>query len=356
MGLALMRIWWIRLGAIASLVGCYYLLLFTWGVVPAGLVQTPGEQSSGVMRYKVLPKSGVSKIASQLQDQGIGVPSWIFHLGARSLGVSSTLKPGTYEFPAKASLGSVLLQMARGDRVREVVKIIPGMTIWQTRAGIDSHRALTHQTERLSSSELAKLLGITQSSAEGWLFPDTYVFDPDETDFSIYQRAYLSMQKQLASAWEQYLQAHPNGGALKNPYQLLILASIIEKETGQASERNLISGVFHNRLKRGMMLQTDPTVIYGIGPRFDGNLRKTDLRRDTPYNSYMRYGLPPTPIAMPSKESLLAAAQPAPTQALYFVAKGNGSSHFSASLKEHEAAVDRYQRQPAAQSTGKPTK
>ena len=159
------------------------------------------------------------------------------------------------------------------------------------------------------------------------------------------------MQKQLANAWDLYVQGHPNDRVLKSPYQLLILASIIEKETGQASERGLISGVFHNRLKKGMMLQTDPTVIYGIGPRFDGNIRKTDLRRDTPYNTYMRYGLPPTPIAIPSKESLIAAAQPAPTNALYFVAKGNGSSHFSASLKEHEAAVDRYQRLPAQSST-----
>jgi UPF0755 protein len=140
---------------------------------------------------------------------------------------------------------------------------------------------------------------------------------------------------------------------LKSPYQLLILASIVEKETGQASERGMISAVFQNRLKKGMMLQTDPTVIYGIGPKFDGDIKKADLRRDTPYNTYMRYGLPPTPIAMPSKESLLAAAQPAVSNALYFVARGDGSSQFSTNLKEHEAAVDRYQRNPA-KSASKP--
>jgi UPF0755 protein len=148
------------------------------------------------------------------------------------------------------------------------------------------------------------------------------------------------MQKNLANAWSKV----PNAHVLKTPYDLLILASIIEKETGKASEREQISAVFHNRLKIGMRLQTDPTVIYGIGPRFDGNLRKVDLRRDSPYNTYMRAGLPPTPIAIPSMESLLAAANPAKSDALYFVAKGDGSSHFSKSLLEHEKAVDQYQR------------
>lgn len=346
------RFWGLGLVALIGMICLYYLALFTWGVVPSkSALASQADETNVAVRFKVLPKSGVSKIASQLQEQGMRVPVLVFQIGARSLGVASSLKPGTYEFPVNASLGSVLLQMARGDRVREVVKIIPGMTIWQVRAAIDAHPALIHQTNKLNSAQLATLLGISQPSAEGWLFPDTYVFDPDDLDSSIYQRAYVGMQKQLANTWDLYLQGHPNERVLKSPYQLLILASIIEKETGQASERGLISGVFHNRLKKGMMLQTDPTVIYGIGPRFDGNIRKTDLRRDTPYNTYMRSGLPPTPIAMPSKESLIAAAQPAPTNALYFVAKGNGSSHFSSSLKEHEAAVDRYQRLPAQSST-----
>ncbi len=341
------RFWGLGLALAISITCLYYFALFTWAVIPSEPVLGSQAAVNATARFKVLPKSGVSKIAKQLQAQGLGVPIWVFQIGARSLGVGSSLKPGTYEFPANASLGNILLQMARGDRVREVVKIIPGMSIWQVRAAIDTHPALIHQTDKLNSTQLATLLGIHQQNAEGWLFPDTYVFDPDDLDSSIYQRAYASMQKQLANAWELYLQGHPVDRVLKSPYQLLILASIIEKETGQASERGLISGVFHNRLKKGMMLQTDPTVIYGIGLRFDGNLRKADLRRDTPYNTYMRYGLPPTPIAMPSKDSLMAAAQPAPTNALYFVAKGNGSSHFSASLKEHEAAVDRYQRLPA---------
>lgn len=334
----------LRIGLLISLslIGFYYLALFTWGVVPK-----PGSHGIATeLRFKVLPKSGTSSIAEQLQNQGIRVPTWLFQVGARSLGVGSKLKPGTYAFPADASLATILLQMGRGDRIRESVKIIPGMTIWQVRAAIDAHPALIHQSSKMSSEELAKTLGLSHASPEGYLFPDTYVFDPDDVDLAIYQRANASMQKQLGAAWDLYTKTSPNGGTLKTPYQLLILASIIEKETGKSGERGMISAVFHNRLKKGMLLQTDPTVIYGIGPKFDGDIKKADLRRDTPYNTYMRAGLPPTPIAMPSKESLLAAAQPAQSNALYFVAKGDGSSQFSASLAEHEAAVDRYQRNP----------
>ena len=333
-----------------TLIGVYYLALFTWGVVPK-----PKEGTTAEQRFKVLPKSGVSSIAKQLQDQGMSSPAWLFQVGARSLWVGSKLKPGTYAFPANASLGSVLLQMARGDRIRESVKIIPGMSIWQVRAAMDAHPAVTLQSNRLDPSQFVKAVGLDAESAEGYFLPDTYIFDPDEIDLVIYKRALAAMQKQLAGAWDLYTKANPEGGVLKSPYQLLILASIVEKETGQASERGMISAVFQNRLKKGMMLQTDPTVIYGIGPKFDGDIKKADLRRDTPYNTYMRYGLPPTPIAMPSKESLLAAAQPAVSNALYFVARGDGSSQFSTNLKEHEAAVDRYQRNPA-KSASKPAR
>jgi UPF0755 protein len=186
-------------------------------------------------------------------------------------------------------------------------------------------------------------LNLNFPSDEGIFYPDTYLFDPDETDITIYQRASQALQKQLEQAWGERAPSLP----LKSPYDLLILSSIVEKETGKSSDRGLVAAVFINRLKQGMMLQTDPTVIYGIGPRFDGNLRKADLRKDNPYNTYMRKGLPPTPIAMPSKESLQASAHPAQSKALYFVAKGDGSSHFSETLNEHESAVDRYQRKPA---------
>jgi UPF0755 protein len=209
---------------------------------------------------------------------------------------------------------------------------------------MDSHPALVHQTKGMGSKELLQALSLSYPGDEGLFYPDTYLFDPDDSDLSIYRRAAQAMQKQLSSAWEQRNSSTP----LKTPYELLILASIVEKETGRSSDRSLVAAVFINRLNLKMPLQTDPAVIYGIGPKFDGNLRKADLRKDSPYNTYMHKGLPPTPIAMPSKESLQAAMHPAKSVAVYFVARGDGSSHFSKSLKEHEEAVDQFQRRRSA--------
>ena len=329
----------------------FYVNVFSFSLVPPQAQET-GQTNIGTWRIRVAPQSGVHSIAKQLQAQGIPVNPWFFQLAARALLVGSKLKPGTYLFPLGASTGSVLLQMARGDRVRESISIVPGMTIWQVRAAIDANPALEHQTKDLSNRVLLTKLNLNYDNAEGLFYPDTYVFDPGESDLKIYQLAAGAMQKQLQLLWQQ---RSPQIAVL-NPYALLNLASIIEKETGQAAERSLISAVFDNRLKKGMLLQTDPTVIYGIGPTFDGNLRKSDLRRDNPYNTYMRRGLPPAPIAMPSREALEAAAHPAQSKALYFVAKGDGSSHFSASLPEHERAVTQYQRLPAKASSSLPSK
>jgi UPF0755 protein len=220
------------------------------------------------------------------------------------------------------------------------------MTIWQLRQLVDAHPSILHQTKDMSPKEILQKLNLTYPGLEGIFMPDTYIFDPDESDIEIYRRASQAMQKQLSQAWSQKEANSP----LKTPYELLILASIVEKETGRSSERALVAAVFTNRLNKGMMLQTDPTVIYGIGPKFDGNLRKADLRKDNPYNTYMRKGLPPTPIAMPSKESIQAAIHPAASNVLFFVAKGDGSSYFSQSLSEHERAVDQYQRKPSRPS------
>lgn len=325
---------WLTLAV--ALLGLLYGTIFLFPIVPNQSNTVDGSS----YRVKINPNSGLTSIAEQLSAQGLAVNSVALHLGARSLFVAYKLKPGTYLLPNGASLGKVLFQIARGDRVREAVAIIPGMTIWQLRALMDSQSAMIHRTKGMSNKELLQQLNLSYSSDEGLFLPDTYVFDPDELDLNIYRRSAQAMQKQLMQIWEQREQGLP----LKTPYELLILASIIEKETGRLSDRNLVSAVFINRLNKGMPLQTDPTVIYGIGPKFDGNLKKADLRRDTPYNTYMHKGLPPTPIAMPSKESILAAAHPAKSNALFFVAKGDGSSHFSQNLKEHEAAVDRYQR------------
>ena len=322
--------------------GFFYGGIFLWPVVPS---QT-NTQEALLYKVKISPQSSLGSIAQQLQEQGLSTPVLPFQVSARALFVGSKLKPGTYLFPTGASLGKILLQIARGDRVRESIAIIPGMTIWQLRALVDSHPALIHQTKGISSKALLQSLNLTYPGDEGIFFPDTYVFDPDEPDINIYRRASVAMQKQLLQAWDQKDPSSP----LKTPYELLILSSIIEKETGRSSDRGLVAAVFLNRLNQGMKLQTDPTVIYGIGKGFDGNLRKADLRKDSPYNTYMNKGLPPTPIAMPSRESMLAAVRPAQSKALYFVAKGDGTSHFSQTLGEHESAVDRYQRKLSPKS------
>jgi UPF0755 protein len=230
--------------------------------------------------------------------------------------------------------------------VKESIAIVPGMTARQLRQLVDAHPSLLHQTKGMSPKEILQKLNLNYPGLEGIFMPDTYIFDPDEADIEIYRRASQAMQKQLTQAWSQKEANSP----LKTPYDLLKLASIVEKETGRSSDRGLVAAVFTNRLNKGMMLQTDPTVIYGIGPQFDGNLRKADLRKDNPYNTYMRKGLPPTPISMPSKESIQAAIHPATSNVLFFVAKGDGTSHFSQSLGEHEKAVDQYQRKPSRAS------
>jgi UPF0755 protein len=313
-----------------------YAGIFLIPVVPS----KSNIEKESVYKVKINPQSSLSSIADQLAKQGLLINSLVMQVGARALFVGSKLKPGTYLLPSGGNLGKVLLQIARGDRVRESIAIIPGMNIWQLRSAIDTHSALIHQTKGLSNRELLLSLNLSYPSDEGIFLPDTYVFDPDEPDLNIYRRAAQLMQKQLNQIWDQREERLP----LRTPYELLILASIVEKETGRASDRDLVAAVFINRLNKRMPLQTDPTVIYGIGPKFDGNLRKADLRKDTPYNTYIHKGLPPGPIAMPSKESILAAAHPAKSNALFFVAKGDGSSHFSQNLKEHEKAVDQYQR------------
>lgn len=333
--------YWLSIFTIFS--GLLYGFIFLLPVVPS----LSNVENASTYKVKINPQSSLSSIANQLRDQGLSVNSLLLQIGARSLFVGSKLKPGTYLLPSGGSLGKILLQIARGDRVRESIAIIPGMTIWQLRNLVDSHQALIHQTKGMTSRELLQSLNLSYPSNEGIFLPDTYIFDPDEPDLSIYRRAAQGMQKQLIQIWEEREANLP----LKTPYELLILASIVEKETGRSSDRDMVSSVFVNRLNKGMPLQTDPTVIYGIGPKFDGNLRKADLRKDTAYNTYIHKGLPPSPIAMPSKESILAAAHPAKSNALFFVAKGDGSSYFSQSLKEHESAVDQYQRKIAPKNS-----
>lgn len=302
--------------------------------------QTAIPPSSGeVLRVKIAPGSNVAAIGRQLQNQGASVNSVSLQIVFRTLFIGKKLKAGVYDFPKEATLYQLIRQMAQGDTVRFQITLIEGWTFKQFRSLIESQKELKVTLKGQSAQRILAALGSPHQHPEGLFFPNTYTYEPGDTDFSIYTKAYRAMEKKLSEAWEK--NQHPVH--LKNPYELLILASIIEKETGSRAERAQISGVFHNRLKIGMMLQTDPTVIYGLGDQFDGNLRKKDLLRDGPYNTYRRRGLPPTPIAMPGMESLVAAAQPSATEALYFVADGQGRSVFSRTLAEHEAAVRKYQ-------------
>jgi UPF0755 protein len=263
--------------------------------------------------------------------------------GARAPDATSALRAGRYEFMRGMTLHQIIDRLRRGEVLRERLTIVEGWTVRDLRAAIAANPDLRHDTGKLSDAQLLRAVGAGETHPEGLFAPDTYVFDPGSSDLDVLRAAYRSQQARLATAWQQRAPDVP----LKTPYELLILASIVEKETGQASERSMIAGVFANRLRKGMLLQTDPTVIYGLGEKFDGNLRKRDLLADTPYNSYTRAGLPPTPIALPGRAALQAAVQPADTRALFFVARGDGSSHFSETLGEHNSAVHRFQIAPA---------
>jgi UPF0755 protein len=230
--------------------------------------------------------------------------------------------------------------VTEGDYAQDVITLVEGWTFQQIRKALDEHPGVRHDTAGLGDAEIVQRLEIAQSSAEGWFFPDTYHFSKGTSDVAILRRAHRLMRATLTQQWEQRLPGLP----LATPYEALILASIIEKETGQPSERRMVAAVFVNRLRLGMRLQTDPTVIYGMGTSFDGNLRKRDLAADTPYNTYIRSGLPPTPIALPGLASISAALNPAESDALYFVSRGDGTSHFSRTLVEHDRAVAKYQR------------
>jgi UPF0755 protein len=230
--------------------------------------------------------------------------------------------------------------LVRGEESLKSVTLVEGWSFRQVRAALAKAEALKPDSAALSPEALMAQLGKPGIHPEGRFFPDTYTYAKGASDLAVLKRASRAMDKRLEAAWALRNPDTP----LRTPDQALILASIVEKETGKPADRAEIGGVFSNRLRSGMLLQTDPTVIYGMGEQFDGNLRRRDLLADTPYNTYTRAGLPPTPIAMPGKAALLAAVNPAPTKALYFVARGDGSSQFSATLDEHNRAVNKYQR------------
>jgi UPF0755 protein len=302
--------------------------------------QAPLQLGKPTLDVTIKPYSSVRSVAAQLHNGGVPVQPLLFNLLARVMDVGTKLKSGNYEFATGITPIEVMEKLARGDVNQYVVTIIEGWTFKKMRAEIDANPALRHDTAGLPDADVMQLVGADRAEAEGMFFPDTYLFPKGTSDVDIYKRSYRLMQKRLDEAWA----ARAPGLPYTTPYEALIMASLVEKETGQAVERAQVAAVFVNRLRKRMLLQTDPTVIYGMGDLYTGRLRKRDLQTDTPYNTYTRAGLPPTPIALPGVASLAAALNPAPTDALYFVARGDGTSHFSTNLQEHNRAVDKYQR------------
>jgi UPF0755 protein len=279
-------------------------------------------------------------VAQAVADTGVDVNPDLLYLWFRVSGQDRAIKAGSYELEAGLTPHRLLSKLARGEEALRAVTLVEGWTFKQYRAALAKEGQLKPDSSAMTDEALMTLLGRPGQHPEGRFFPDTYTYAKGSSDVAVLRRAMRAMDKRLAAAWSQRT---PQAVA-KTPEQALILASIVEKETGKGADRPMVAAVFNNRLRVGMPLQTDPTVIYGMGDAFKGNLRKIDLQTDTPWNTYTRPGLPPTPIAMPGKASLLAAVQPAASKALYFVARGDGSSQFSDSLEEHNRAVNKYQR------------
>lgn len=294
---------------------------------------------SQAIAFTVQPGSSLRGTAQQIVDAGVPLDPALFATVARATGKAARIKAGSYELKPGTTPLKLVEQLVRGEFAQESLAIIEGWTFRQMRQAIARHTGLKKDTVGLSDQELLAKITTDFKHPEGLFFPDTYLFAKGSSELSVYRQAHAAMLKHLQEAWDKRDPSLP----YKSPYEALVMASIVEKETGQKAERGMIASVFVNRLKRGMLLQTDPTVIYGIGEKFDGNIRKRDLETDTPYNTYTRAGLPPTPIALPGRESLQAALNPAASDALYFVARGDGTSQFSNNLDDHNRAVAKYQ-------------
>lgn len=299
--------------------------------------------------YEVRPGSNLSRVAADLQARGHLSTPLLLRLLARWQGVGGNIQQGEYRLQPGMSAADLLTAMVEGDTIQYRVTLLEGWTIRQALAAL--HRAEKMRRELAPDAslvEIARAMNLPGDNPEGLVFPDTYFYTKDTSDVEILRRGYQRLQAVLEQAWSSRLGALP----YDTPYDALIMASIIEKESAATSERGHIAGVFVRRLEQGMRLQSDPTVIYGMGAAFDGDLRRADLRTTTDYNTYRVDGLPPTPIALAGRDSILAALNPLPSDYLYFVSRGDGSHHFSATLEEHNAAVNRYQRQDSAGSNG----
>lgn len=316
------------------------ILLAAFAGAAVWWANSPIALREATVDFRITPKSTLRSAATQMQEAGIGINADLLALLARWQGVATGIKAGSYSVKQGITPVELLTKLARGDVSQGEALLVEGWTFRQWRARLEQHPDLKHEMQGLSEAEIAARLGIDGGKIEGWLLPDTYLFDMQSSDLELLARAHRPMRKKLELAWNERDANLP----YKTPYEALIMASIVEKETGRSDDRAQVAAVFVNRLRKGMLLQTDPTVIYGLGETFDGNLRKRDLQNDTPYNTYTRGGLPPTPIAMPGLASIQAAMHPAANDMLYFVARGDGSSHFSRTLDEHNKAVSKYQK------------
>jgi UPF0755 protein len=329
------------LWTLVLLAAAFTALTSYWVLTPLSLPTTTVDLS-------IEPQTPVRGIAQAVTDAGVKVQPMVLYAFFRVSGQSRKLRAGSYELSEGDTPLDLLRKITRGEESLKAISLIDGWTFRQFRTALAKAEGLKHDTKDLSDELLMAKLDMPGVAPEGRFFPDTYTYGKGASELHVMQRAAKAMTKQLAAAWGQ----RQSDIQIKTLDEALILASIIEKETGRESDRTTISRVFHNRLAIGMPLQTDPTVIYGMFDNFDGNLRRADLRTDHPWNTYTRKGLPPTPISMPGRNALKAAVKPAPSNALYFVAKGDGTSYFSATLDEHNAAVNRYQRKASSAGTG----
>ena len=290
------------------------------------------------LEVTIAPGSSARSVADTVVNAGVQGPSVLLYAWFRLSGESRQIKAGSYELAPGTTPASLLSKLVRGEQALRSLTLLEGWNIRQVLQAVRSSPDLKQDIDGLSMADLMARIGYPGRHPEGRFFPDTYRMAKNTPASAVLRQAAQAMEQQLNIAWTQRAPNSP----LRSPDEALILASIIEKETGLESDRAMVGGVFSNRLRIGMRLQTDPSVIYGLGERFDGNLRRVDLQTDTPYNTYTRAGLPPTPIAIPGRNSLMAAVMPATTDAMYFVARGDGASYFSATLQEHNAAVRRY--------------
>jgi UPF0755 protein len=330
--------------AVAALAGWGWLHFQRFADAPAA----SGATSASV---QVERGDGFATVLGRLREAGVDAGHDIeWRLLARRMDAAGRLKVGEYALDPGLTPRELLQRMRDGRVIHYRVTLVEGWTFRQLRTALAAAEPLEHETGDMDDAAVMAALGHPGQHPEGRFLPETYLYQRGDSDLDILRRAHAAMEEALAQAWASRAQDLP----LKSPDEALVLASIVEKETGKAHERPQIAGVFVRRLRKGMLLQTDPTVIYGLGSGYDGNIRRRDLTTDTPYNTYTRPGLPPTPIAMPGRAALQAAVNPAPGDALYFVARNDGSHIFSATYAEHSAAVDCYQRRrcPAGTAPG----